>query len=131
MAKVEMAIHEQFAALASQGPTNASAIATDPAPSIPIRVADRSAPPDIPFATVDEVTPGSPAASSGLQVGDEISRFGAANHLNHDRLKKVAEVVLQNEGVSALSARAIIPESNVCDSGQYPCSRFEEERKFD
>jgi len=98
MAKVELAIHEQFAALEAQGATDGPAMATDPAPSVPIRVADRSAPPDVPFATVDEVTAGSPAATSGLQVGDEISRFGAANHLNHDRLKKVAEVVSQNEG---------------------------------
>jgi 26S proteasome regulatory subunit N4 len=104
MAKVELAIHEQFAALEAQGATDGPAMATDPAPSVPIRVADRSAPLDVPFATVDEVTAGSPAATSGLQVGDAISRFGAANHLNHDRLKKVAEVVSQNEGVSVWTA---------------------------
>ena len=103
MAKVEVALHEQFAALEAQGSTNTAAAATDPSPSIPIRpVADRSAPSDIPFATVDEVTPGSPATTSGLQVGDEIARFGAANRVNHDSLKKVAEVVSQSEGVSVL-----------------------------
>jgi 26S proteasome non-ATPase regulatory subunit 9 len=103
MAKVEVALHEQFAALEAQGSTNTAVPAAVPSPSIPIRpVADRSAPSDIPFATIDEVTAGSPAATSGLQVGDEVIRFGAANHVNHDRLKKVAEVVTQNEGVSVL-----------------------------
>jgi 26S proteasome non-ATPase regulatory subunit 9 len=100
MAKVEVALHEQFALMEAQG--NTPAAPADPAPSVPIRAAaDRSAPADIPFATVDEVTAGSPAAASGLQVGDEVSRFGAANYANHDRLKKVAEVVAQNEGVSS------------------------------
>jgi 26S proteasome regulatory subunit N4 len=129
MAKVEVALHEQFAALEAQGSTNTTTAATDPAPSIPIRPATgRSAPSDTPFATVDEVTAGSPAATSGLQVGDEISRFGAANHVNHDRLKKVAEVVTQNEGVSC---RNLWDGTNANHSGQYPCLWCEEDQKFD
>jgi 26S proteasome non-ATPase regulatory subunit 9 len=103
MAKVEAAVHEQFATMTSQSSTNAPGMATNNPPSLPGRVVDRSVPQEIPFAIVDEVTPGSPAALSGLQVGDEVARFGAANRLNHDRLKKVAEVVSQNEGVSILS----------------------------
>jgi 26S proteasome non-ATPase regulatory subunit 9 len=107
MAKLEVALHEQFAALEAQGAT-AAAVVPNPAPSIPIRAAaSRSAVADVPFATVDEVTAGSPAAMSGLQAGDEVSRFGAANAANHDRLKKVAEVVAQNEGVSLWTDRGV------------------------
>jgi 26S proteasome non-ATPase regulatory subunit 9 len=116
MAKVEVALHAEFAALEAQGAIDTAVAETEPAPSMPIRAAvSRSAPLDAPFATVDEVTAGSPAATSGLQAGDEISRFGAANHLNHDRLKKVAEVVAQNEGVSVSTASH--DQTNDSDSG--------------
>ncbi|KAF8427527.1 26S proteasome non-ATPase regulatory subunit 9 [Tirmania nivea] len=54
--------------------------------------------PDIPFAEIDMVALGSPAATAGLRLGDKVKRFGACHALNHDGLKKVAEVVGNNEG---------------------------------
>ena len=56
-----------------------------------------------PFAKVDSVADNSPAARSGLKVGDRIRSFGYVNHANHDNLKKVAECVMGNEGVSGPS----------------------------
>ena len=43
---------------------------------------------------------GSPADAAGLKAGDEIRVFGYANNTNHDELKRVAECVQGNEGVS-------------------------------
>ena len=96
MNKLEAAVQEQFAAMAAnpqaavqQSTTLTSRPATDSASES-----------DIPFATVDDVAPRGPAESAGLSVGDKIVRFGSVNWLNHDRLRKVGEVVTQNEGVS-------------------------------
>lgn len=55
---------------------------------------------DIPFAKVNSVVSGSPADSAGLKAGDQVIRFGFVTWLNHDDLRKVSEVVSQNEGVS-------------------------------
>ena len=55
-----------------------------------------------PFARVDSVADNSPANRSGLKVGDQLRSFGYVNHANHDSLKKVAECVMGNEGVSIL-----------------------------
>lgn len=84
-------------------------MASEPAPaassstSVPIR-SSTSQPPqattNTPFAKVNTVVSGSPAADSGLQIGDEVTRFGSATWLNHDKLSKVAEIVAQSEGVS-------------------------------
>ncbi|XP_069475692.1 26S proteasome non-ATPase regulatory subunit 9 isoform X1 [Ambystoma mexicanum] len=51
-----------------------------------------------PFAKVDAVTPGSPANTSGLQVGDEIVQFGSVNEHNFQTLQNIATVVQHCEG---------------------------------
>lgn len=56
------------------------------------------------FAKVNSVVPNSPAESAGLKAGDEIRNFGYVNKANHDGLKKVAECVQGNEGVSGFEA---------------------------
>lgn len=52
------------------------------------------------FAKIDEVAPNGPAATAGLVAGDLIRNFGDVKHGNHERLRKVAECVQENEGVS-------------------------------
>ncbi|KIW88223.1 uncharacterized protein Z519_11334 [Cladophialophora bantiana CBS 173.52] len=54
--------------------------------------------PETPFAKVNSVEPGSPAHEAGLKTGDLIRRFGTAIWSNHERLRKVGEVVSQNLG---------------------------------
>ncbi len=54
--------------------------------------------PETPFAKVNSVEPGSPANEAGLKAGDQIRRFGAATWSNHERLRKLGEVVQQNQG---------------------------------
>ncbi|XP_075034107.1 26S proteasome non-ATPase regulatory subunit 9 [Mixophyes fleayi] len=50
------------------------------------------------FARVDTVTSGSPASMSGLQVGDEIAKFGSVNINNFQTLQNIANVVQHSEG---------------------------------
>ena len=52
------------------------------------------------FAKVGGVATGSPAEDAGLRVGDQITRFGNVNWMNHEKLSKVAETVQRSEGVS-------------------------------
>lgn len=52
------------------------------------------------FAKVNSVVANSPADSAGLKAGDEVRNFGYVNKSNHDGLKKVAECVQGNQGVS-------------------------------
>lgn len=52
--------------------------------------------PESPFAKVNTVESGSPANEAGLKPGDLIRRFGSAIWSNHERLRKVGEVVSQN-----------------------------------
>ena len=56
---------------------------------------------EAPFAKVNNVEAGSPAADAGLKIGDKIRRFGSVNWINHEKLSKVAETVQRNEGVSS------------------------------
>ena len=57
-----------------------------------------------PFAKVNSVVAGSPAAEAGLRAGDEIRRFASVNWTNHEKLGKIAETVQRSEGVSAHSS---------------------------
>lgn len=96
MTAIEKHLHEHFASLQD----------TDDVPtSLPSRGAGMlgdSIPDtlDEAFAKVNTVVAGSPADSAGLQPGDEIRNFGYVNKSNHDGLKKVAECVQGNQGVS-------------------------------
>lgn len=93
MNQIEKGLHAHHAIIA------ASLVAAPPpvTPPSPIAAAQSI---EAPFARVNTVAPGSPAADAGLQPGDYIKRFGSANLLNHAKLTKVAEVVGQSEGVS-------------------------------
>lgn len=54
------------------------------------------------FARIGGVVPGSPAEDAGLRVGDQITKFGNVNWMNHEKLSKVAETVQRSEGVSSV-----------------------------
>ncbi|KAK2739210.1 putative 26S proteasome regulatory subunit [Myotisia sp. PD_48] len=55
---------------------------------------------EAPFAKVNNIFDGSPAAGAGMKLGDKILRFGDITWVNHENLTKVADVVQNNEGVS-------------------------------
>lgn len=103
MTKIEKHLHEHFASLMENGDDNeeqargvdAAASAQEPAlrDYVPATL-------DETFAKVNTVAPDSPAATAGMQPGDLIRNFGWVNKANHDGLKKVAECVQGNEGVS-------------------------------
>lgn len=94
MNKIEKGLHAHHAIIAASLAAAPSSI-TPPSSVAAAQLIEA------PFARVNTVAPGSPAADAGLQPGDYIKRFGSANILNHARLAKVAEVVGQSEGVSA------------------------------
>ena len=95
MAEIEVAVQEAFARNSEQQsstlPTRAGASSSRA--TAPITQSNT------PFAKVDDVSASSPAADAGLKVGDRITRFGTVDWLNHENLRKVAEVVSQNQGV--------------------------------
>lgn len=98
---IEKTIHEHFANLAQQQPDAVDSNSSQPSETRP--AATRPAPLDPAFAKVNSVVPGSPADSAGLKPGDEIRNFGYVNRSNNDSLKRVADCVQGNEGVSIVS----------------------------
>lgn len=51
-----------------------------------------------PFAVVDELTPGSPAAEAGLQLGDQLCRFGGVTRQTPGALAAMAAALQASEG---------------------------------
>ncbi|KAF3490607.1 26S proteasome non-ATPase regulatory subunit 9 [Arthroderma uncinatum] len=50
----------------------------------------------IPFAKVNSVADGSPAAKAGLKAGDKVCNFGNITWANHENLTKIATVITNN-----------------------------------
>jgi len=102
MAKLESAIEDQFAQMRANPPPEDLGPVLPPLPlSIPSRPSTGPiSPVEIPFAKVDEVILNSPAEAAHVQVADQIIRFGPLNASNHENLRRLGEVVAQNEGVS-------------------------------
>lgn len=98
MARLEEAVHEQFAAGRTPQTSGPSSSITGSSQSMASRPAAPVVEP--PFARVNTVVAGSPAEEAGLQVGDKVTKFGTVNWTNHERLSKVAQAVQQNENVS-------------------------------
>jgi 26S proteasome non-ATPase regulatory subunit 9 len=107
MAKLEVAVHEHFAAgksaeslpAASNTAPSEAASTTGQAqqPTQPVSTAIEP-----PFARVNTVVENSPADTAGLKAGDKVTRFGYVDWTNHERLGKVAHVVQQNENQTIL-----------------------------
>ena len=95
MKTIDKFLEEHFASLADDESENHHPVVDD----TPMRDSVPEAL-DIPFAKVNSVVDNSPATEAGLKAGDLIRNFGYVNFANHDGLKKVAECVQGNEGVS-------------------------------
>ena len=52
----------------------------------------------LPFAEIDEVAEGGPAAAAGIQRGDKLLRFGGLHAGNHDQLRALARLTQRSEG---------------------------------
>jgi 26S proteasome regulatory subunit N4 len=100
MSWLEQAVHAQFAAQPSSQAQESAAPSSS-------RQAESSQA-DTPFAKVNSVAPNSPAAEAGLLPGDQITRFGIATWLNHERLAKVSQIVGQSQGVSCASCMFLV-----------------------
>ncbi|SMQ45470.1 unnamed protein product [Zymoseptoria tritici ST99CH_3D7] len=100
MARLEEAVHEQFAAGRTPQTSGPSSSITGSSQSMASRPAAPVVEP--PFARVNTVVAGSPAEEAGLQVGDKVTKFGTVNWTNHERLSKVAQAVQQNENRTIL-----------------------------
>lgn len=107
MAMIEKGIHAHFAKLKdTDGNTDVDAAssvpAQPPAPSAEVEqiLESREDSMDVPFAKVNGVADGSPAADAGLKTGDKICSFGHVDWMNHENLTKLGGVVQNNEGVS-------------------------------
>ncbi|KAF2435529.1 26S proteasome non-ATPase regulatory subunit 9 [Tothia fuscella] len=96
MSRIELAVQAQFAENASRPSQSTTTMSQSTTSST--NIPPQQAAPSTPFAKVNSVVDGSPAAEAGLRAQDLITRFGGATWLNHDKLSKVAEVVNQNEG---------------------------------
>lgn len=98
MDRIEKGLHEHHAQL--QAEEKERVVKGETAPKAAEDESSRSPPPapEVPFAKVKSVEVGSPANEAGLKAEDLIRRFGSAIWSNHERLKKVGEVVQQNSG---------------------------------
>lgn len=115
MERLEEAVHEHFAegksaeslppktTAGSQAGVSQNAAPAAQQPSSAI---------EPPFARVNTVVDGSPAATAGMRAGDKVTRFGWVDWTNHERLGKVAQVVQQSEN-SAILVKVLRDSSTV------------------
>lgn len=99
METIEKYLHEHFASLDDANNVRAPGSGSQPSQVLSDALPDAS---DEVFARVNTVAPNSPAERAGLREGDEIRAFGYVDKSNHDGLKRVAECVQGNEGVSCV-----------------------------
>ncbi|PGH12869.1 hypothetical protein AJ80_06578 [Polytolypa hystricis UAMH7299] len=99
MKKVEQGIHAHFASLESatngqEGDFPRPFVQQDvPAELLEGAATTPSGLVETPFARVNSVAAGSPAAEAGMKVGDKVRSFGIVNWMNHENLRKIAEFV--------------------------------------
>ena len=115
---IEKRLHEHFASIKDDDEESAP-IPTDQSAPLPDSVPEVL---EQPFAKVNSVVDDSPAATAGLKAGDLIRSFGYVNLSNHDNLRKVAECVQGNEGVSYL--RTLLSFNSNCQLGKYELTGY-------
>lgn len=96
MAVIERYLHDHFASLKDNADAERDIPIFEDSPlrdSVPETL-------EVPFAKVNSVVHNSPAETAGLKAGDLIRSFGYVNKENHDNLRRVAQCVQANEGVS-------------------------------
>lgn len=94
MSVIEKHLHDHFASLEDDDARETPAFeASELRDSVPETLEE-------PFAKVNSVVVNSPAETAGLKAGDTIRTFGYVNKSNHDNLRRVAQCVQGNEGVS-------------------------------
>lgn len=98
MSRIETGLHAHHAAIQNASTSSASTSSQGHIVSESSNATDPGLI-ETPFAKVNSVVAGSPAADAGLQREDRIRRFGDVNWINHEKLAKVAETVQRNEGV--------------------------------
>ncbi|KAK5170984.1 putative 26S proteasome regulatory subunit [Saxophila tyrrhenica] len=101
MKKLEVAVEEHFAAGKAVPMTNGQSSQQRAGGEVNGSTVSSSSTIEPPFAKVNSVAEDSPAAQAGMRAGDRVTKFGAANYTNHERLSKVAQVVQQNENAIA------------------------------
>ena len=95
MNRIEKGLHDHHANLQASDAFKAAESMPQPQTAPAVRPPTV---PETPFAKVNSVEPGSPANEAGLKAEDQIRKFGSAIWSNHERLRKVGEVVQQNLG---------------------------------
>jgi 26S proteasome non-ATPase regulatory subunit 9 len=125
---IEKHIHEHFA---KQAENAEAATPLTNGHTRDIEVDSRPAPQVLtpPFAKVNSVVAGSPAADAGLMAGDLIRLFGYVNNANHDGLKRVGECVQGNEGVS-VSRSSLRAHINLCSKTYWSRSRDQSQARM-
>lgn len=107
MKRIELGLHAHHARLAAAAASEETAVAaatstlpTTTSTTTTVRTtAASTAEIHTPFAKINSVAEGSPAAEAGMQAGDYIKKFGWVHALNHEKLKKLTECVAANDGV--------------------------------
>lgn len=97
MRRIEIGLHAHHARLA--GAAQEDHTATPVAATTSAARSTTAATAEIltPFAKINSVAEGSPAAEAGMRKGDYIKKFGWVHALNHDKLKKLTECVVAND----------------------------------
>ena len=101
LSKMEQALHEYHAehrSTLSTASSNRNNPTATPSPSSGSTNATDTTLTETPFAKINTVAPGSPAEEAGLKPGDRVRRFGDVNWMNHENLRRVANVVQRHQG---------------------------------
>ena len=99
MRRIEIGLHAHHARLAGAAPEDHTATPVAATTSAARSTTAATAEILTPFAKINSVAEGSPAAEAGMRKGDYIKKFGWVHALNHDKLKKLTECVVANDEV--------------------------------